>query len=339
MKLDDRVWKLGIKKNLWSPNDRILIACSGGVDSMVLLKIFHLWSLRRGIQIFVIHCDHQLRAEESTKDAELVKEWCQKENIPLVVVKLPVLEVQGKVGGNLEEIARNLRYEAIYQAAEEISVDRIALAHHAGDQAETVLLHLLRGSGAFRGMEEQRGKMIRPLLSFSKEELIEFAQIEKLPYREDASNSDIDFRRNWVRVELLPLLKKEIQPEIENVLGRWAEIAMEEERFWQSFSKRWCDQFVIYNENQCGFCLKEFNLLSLSEKRRIIRYILFSLRGNLRGFEFSHVESIIELAEKGVGKSQISLPYKIKGHIFERKFYIETVKEKEEKIICESGHC
>lgn len=339
MRLDDRVWELGIKKNLWSPNDRILIACSGGVDSMVLLKIFHLWSLRRGLQIFAIHCDHQLRGEESTKDSKMVEEWCQKENVPLVIEKLPVLEVQDQSGGNLEEICRTLRYQAIYKVAEKLKVNQIALAHHAGDQAETVLLHLLRGSGAFRGMEEKRGELIRPLLSFSKVEIIEFAQEENIPYREDATNSDTHFRRNWVRSELLPLLKEEIQPEIETVLGRWAEITLEEERFWQSFSQKWCEQFVEFSESGCYFFLKEFNLLSLSEKRRVIRYILFSLRGNLRGFEFFHVESIIELAEKGIGKSQLSLPHKVKAHVFERKLYIETVKEKEEKIVCESGYC
>lgn len=326
MRLDDRVWELGIKKNLWSLDSRILIACSGGVDSMVLLKIFHLWSLRRGLQIFAIHCDHQLRGEESTKDSEMVEEWCQKENIPLVIEKLSVFEVQNKSGGNLEEIARNLRYEAIYQTAEKIRVNQIALAHHAGDQAETVLLHLLRGSGTFRGMEEQRGQLIRPLLSFPKDEIIEFAREKNIPYREDSSNVNTDFRRNWVRLELLPLLKREVQPEIENVLGRWAGITVEEEKFWHSFSKKWSAQFVNFHERSCYFFLKEFNLLSLTEKRRIIRYILFSLGGNLRGFEFFHVESIIELAEKGIGKSQISLPHKMKGYIFEKRLYIEAVK-------------
>lgn len=339
MKLDDRVWELGIKKKLWTPTDRILIACSGGVDSMVLLNIFHLWSLRRGIQIFAIHCDHQLRGEESKKDSQMVEEWCQKANIPLIIEKLPVLEVQDQSGGNLEEICRILRYQAIYKAAEKWKVNQIALAHHAGDQAETVLLHLLRGSGTFRGMEEKRGILIRPLLSFSKAEIIKFAEEENIPYREDSTNLDTHFRRNWVRSELLPLLKKKIQPEIESVLGRWAEITMEEEKFWQSFSKKWCEQFVEFNKSNCYFFLKEFNLLSLSEKRRIIRYILFSLRENLRGFEFFHVESIIELAEKGIGKSQLSLPHKMMGYIFEKKLYIETVKEKEEKIVCESGHC
>lgn len=323
MKLDDKVWQEGIKKSFWQTGDKILVACSGGVDSMVLLEIFNLWSQRKKVQVFAIHCNHQLRGEESENDAKMVEEWCTGKNIPLKIERLPVIEYQRDRGGNLEEIARDLRYQAIQKVADEIQVDIVVLGHHQDDQAETVLLHLFRGSGYFKGMKEKRGDFIRPLLSFSKDEIYQFAKEQKIPYWEDSSNQDQDFRRNWIRAELLPLLEEKIQPEIKSVLGRWAILANDEEEFWQKYCQNWCQEFCQKEERGFSIPVNQFNQLTLGESRRIIRTILLMIRGNLRGIEFAHVESIISLARKNVGKSSTDISGDWCIRVFHSKLYIE----------------
>jgi tRNA(Ile)-lysidine synthetase, N-terminal domain len=331
MKLDDRVWQLGIQKGLWASDDRILVACSGGVDSMVLLEIFRLWAERGRISVEAIHCNHQLRGEESERDEKGVVKWCESHSIGLKVVRLPVLVAQETNGGNLEEIARKLRYEAIAAYGEEVRAAVIALGHHQNDQAETVLLHLLRGSGAFRGMKEKREKYIRPLLPFSKEEIYDFARERNLPFWEDSSNQNQEFRRNWIRRELLPLLKEKVNPEVEGALGRWASVAIEEEAFWEKYTEKWCAEHGDFSAGACSILLTELNFLTLAEKRRIFRRILFILRGNLKGIELSHVELLIRIEKNKIGGSRVKLPGGWQGRIFEKRLYIESTLEKGEK--------
>ena len=307
MALDDRVWKLGIEKKLWLPNQKILVACSGGVDSMSLLDIFRQWRDRGRIELAAVHCNHGLRGAESDRDALEVEEWCSKNNIPCFVRNLDVRESLARQKGNLEERARDLRYEALEQVRMQISADWIALGHHGGDQAETVLLHLFRGSGVFRGMREHQRKCIRPLLEVPKQEIISYAREKGLPYWEDYTNEEVDFRRNWIRQELLPLLAEKIQPNLEEVLGRWATIQWAEEDFWQNRSEAWIKEHVKEREGKWQFSVAAFDLLSLAEKRQILHRISTIFSDEDRGIAFKHVESLLRLIENKIGNSQVDL--------------------------------
>lgn len=328
MKLDDRIWELGIKKSLWKSNDLILVACSGGVDSMALLEVFRLWRERGKIRLCAIHCNHQLRGEESERDEQGVRDWCTKQEIPLMVQTLPVLETQKMEKGNLEEVARILRYAAIREAYSRFSASAVALAHHRDDQAETALLHLFRGSGAVKGMKMKSGPFIRPFLYSSKNEIVQFAKNQNLPYWEDSTNENIHFRRNWIRRELLPLLRSNVNSEIELALARWVDISIEDEAFWESYIGHLFGEIVTINAKQAKISIPAFNLLALAEKRRILRKTLFLLQmQNLRGIEFQHVESLIDIAGKNIGKSQVSLPNHWRGRIFQGNLYIEQTTE------------
>lgn len=307
MALDDRVWNLGVQKKLWLPNQKILVACSGGVDSMSLLDIFRQWRDRGRIDLAAVHCNHGLRGAESDQDALEVEKWCRMKEIPCVIRNLNVQESLARQKGNLEERARDLRYEALEEVRRQISADWIALGHHGGDQAETVLLHLFRGSGVFRGMRERQGKCIRPLLEVPKGEIISYAQEKELPYWEDSTNQEVDFRRNWIRQELLPLLEEKIQPKLEEVLGRWATIQWAEEDFWQSRSEAWIKEHVKEIEGEWRFSIVAFDLCSLAEKRQILHRISTIFSNEDRGIGFKHVESLLRLIENKIGSSQIDL--------------------------------
>lgn len=333
MNFDDQIWQSGIKKNLWQKGDLILVACSGGIDSMGLLEFFRLWRERNRVRLMAIHCDHQIRGYESEKDAENVKHYCDQNQIPIIVCELGVLEYQAKYGGNLEEIARNLRYEAINEVAKKYQITRIALGHHQGDQAETVLLHLLRGSGSFRGMVEQEGMFIRPFLSVTKEEIFEFLKERKVPYWEDSTNQDCDLKRNWVRQHLLPMVET-IEPNVKKILSRWATIQVAEEDFWKNYSQKWVETYGELGIDQSiSLPLDQFNQLMLAEKRQVVRWSLGNIKNSLRGIELGHVESVIEIAEKNIGNSQVSLPAAIIAKIFKGRLYL-LLNKKEEIEFC-----
>lgn len=332
MNFDDKVWENGIKQKLWQKNDLILVACSGGVDSMGLLEFFHLWQTRKRIKLIAVHCDHQIRGNESEQDAQNVKKYCEGKSIPIIVKKLGVLEYQVKFGGNLEEIARNLRYQALNEVAREYGVNRIALGHHLGDQAETVFIHLLRGSGTFRGMKEKEGILIRPFLSVTKSDIINFVERNKVPYWEDLSNQDCNFKRNWIRNQLIPMIEM-AEPAVQKTVSRWARIQESEEEFWEVHTSNWLKKHSLKSQDGISIPIKSFQLLTLAEKRRVIRVILSERKNSLRGIELSHVESVIGIAEKNNGNSQIGLPSAMIAKVFEGRLYL-LFNKKEENEIC-----
>ena len=184
------------------PGDRVICALSGGADSVALLFALYLLKDKLGIQLQAAHFDHGLRGEESTRDAQFVRELCDRYDIPLSLDRGNV--VAGKKG--LEAAAREARYRFLQ------GLDgKIATAHTADDNAETVLMHMLRGTGlkGLGGIAPVRGKLIRPMLEVTRQQVLEFLEEYHLPYREDSSNATDEFLRNRLRHHVIPLLKQE----------------------------------------------------------------------------------------------------------------------------------
>jgi len=198
------------------PNRRLVLAAvSGGPDSVALLHA--LVRLRAahpelGYRTAAAHLNHGLRGAESDQDEDFVRNLCSRLEVRLVVGRAPAL---GRARANLEERARNERYEFLNQAAENLGADLIAVAHQANDQSETVMLRLLRGSGAsgLAAMAQTGpGRLFRPLLGVSRERVLAYLQAIHADYVTDTSNSSLDFQRNRVRTELLPMLEREYAP-------------------------------------------------------------------------------------------------------------------------------
>jgi tRNA(Ile)-lysidine synthase len=182
------------------------VACSGGVDSMVLLSILH----QLGKTIHVLHVNYQLRGEASDLDQQLIEDYCNQHSIPYSINSVQ-LSKELENGGNLQDLARNVRYSFFKEKALEIHT-KIVLAHHADDQLELFLLNIARKSGVMglSCMLPEYGRIIRPLLPFSKQEILEFAKKEGIVWREDASNQSNKYRRNSIRNVFLPEIEAQL---------------------------------------------------------------------------------------------------------------------------------
>jgi tRNA(Ile)-lysidine synthase len=182
------------------------VACSGGVDSMVLLSILH----QLGKTIHVLHVNYQLRGEASDLDQQLIEDYCNQHSIPYSINSVQ-LSKELENGGNLQDLARNVRYSFFKEKALEIH-SKIVLAHHADDQLELFLLNIARKSGVMglSCMLPEYGQIIRPLLPFSKQEILEFALKEGIIWREDASNQSNKYRRNSIRNVFLPEIEAQL---------------------------------------------------------------------------------------------------------------------------------
>lgn len=190
------------------PGAHVLVAVSGGADSTALLCFFE--QVREKYPLSCAHVEHGIRGEASLGDMAFVRALCERKNIPLYTAQVDAPHYARAHGCGLEEAARTLRYAFLQETAERIGADVIALAHHTGDQAETVLLHAVRGSDV-RGlgaMRMRRGRLIRPLLDCTAQQLQEYLVSVGQPWREDASNADIAYARNRIRANVMPELER-----------------------------------------------------------------------------------------------------------------------------------
>lgn len=282
--------------------EAVLVAVSGGVDSVVLLYCLHRLAPSCGIRLAVGHLDHGLRGEAGAVDAAFVRELAEVLDLPAVVKHLPPGAVAAR-GRSLQEAARVARYAFLAEAADETGADRIALAHTADDVAETVLMNLLRGSGlaGLRGIPPVRGeRVIRPLLAVRKEQVEAFARAHRLRFRPDPSNDDPRFLRNRIRHRLLPFLEKEFNPRVVEGLARAAALLAEDHAYLEGEAGRAASPFPL----EVG----PLRALPSPIRRRVL---LRALRGALppgSRVRLEHVLGLEALLNPGGERRAIRLP-------------------------------
>ena len=194
------------KNNLFNKGTPLLIACSGGVDSMVLLDILQ----KLEYNILVAHCNFKLRGAESDADTAFVKKYCEENNIKYFIKEFDTTKYKKEHKISTQVAARNLRYEWFEQIRIENKIHFIVTAHHADDQLETILLNFAKGTGlnGLIGMKAKNNFIVRPMLQISKAEILNYATENKIEFREDSSNESIDYTRNKIRHQILPILNE-----------------------------------------------------------------------------------------------------------------------------------
>jgi tRNA(Ile)-lysidine synthase len=223
------------RNGLISPGDVVLVAISGGPDSVALLEGLLRVRKRLSFSVCAAHLNHRLRGAEGDEDERFVRNLAQKWGLPLIAEARHVKRIQQRRGGSIEEVAREVRYAFLRKAARKCRATKIALGHNLDDNVETFLMNLIRGSG-LKGLsgiplsrKEGRFVIIRPLLGITRGEILSFLKREKLEYREDRSNLDTTFTRNRVRHQLLPQFEREYNPRIKKVLVETARRLQEAE--------------------------------------------------------------------------------------------------------------
>lgn len=313
--LIERVRLLIERFNMTKPGDRVLVGVSGGPDSIALLHI--LWTIRDDLQILpcVVHLNHQLRGEESTKDAQLVKEFAEKLSLPCFIENIDVKNHQKKFGMSLQEAAREVRFAFFEQLALQLDADRVALGHHADDQAETILLNLLRGTGlsGLKGIPYVRSIYIRPLLEVRRREIEDYCRRHLLPVRLDSSNLKPVYTRNRIRLQLLPVLERDYNPQIVHALVRLGYICREEDAYLKQQATEVYRNLSEKQENG-GLALNKEALRSLPPFlcRRILRLAWQEVTGETKELSYYHVEQLMEMLQKRVGGRVLILPRQIR---------------------------
>lgn len=307
--MEEKVKAAVRRHGLLRRGERVVVAVSGGPDSVALLHLLWRWQQEFGFSLHVAHLNHRLR-REAEEEAEFVRRLAQDLGLPVTVGQEDVRRlVRG--GESLEDVARRVRRRFLLGLAEAMAAEKIALGHHADDQAETVLLHLLRGSGpaGLAGMAWQQGKFIRPLLEVTRAEIEAYCAQNGLPYIRDPSNADPAFLRNRIRQELLPLLAEKYNPNIVAALGQTAAILAEEDRYLEAELDRfWPALLVPGPEGVIRLRVAALVDLPLALRRRAVRRAFFALVGRENNFlTYRHVEEVLGVLLARQGK-RLDLP-------------------------------
>lgn len=235
------------KYNLINNGDKIVVAVSGGPDSMCLLNVLKNIREKFNLELFVAHINHMIR-EEADSETEYVKQYCEKNNIKCFVKMANVLEMAKQQKLGTEEMGRIVRYDFFNYVANKVSADKIAIAHTENDNAETVLMNLMRGASleGLKGIEPIRGKFIRPLIECSRDEIEAYCEENKLDPKFDKTNNDNIYTRNKIRNLLIPYIKKEFNPNIVESLNRLAVLARQDAKYFSEIVKNEYKNLVIF---------------------------------------------------------------------------------------------
>jgi tRNA(Ile)-lysidine synthase len=319
MSLHEQVKRAIEKHKLLSPGERVLVAVSGGPDSVALLHVLHELQNEFSLHLEVAHLQHGIRGADAEEDAQFVAELAERLALPFHLKKIDLPRMKSEAGrGNLEALARKERYRFFAAVVRERNLGKVATAHTVNDQAETVLMWLMRGSGmkGLGGMEpihhfqpegcmaDERIVVARPLLAVSKAEIIDFLNAKRLAYRVDRTNQDDRLLRNWIRLELIPKLEARSGPGFSTRLAHQAELLRGDEWVLEGLARRELDRIRRADGLHRELFLKQPPAL----QRRILRLWIEGASGHLLGVDFDHIAAMLELIAAGPPQGRLALP-------------------------------
>lgn len=294
------IQNFAFQNNLWQKGSKIVVGVSGGSDSSCLLDILSKLSKKYDFELHVAHVNYGLRGRDSEKDELFVSKLAEKYGVGLSVLS----PEKSQYKGNLESGLRKIRYDFFEKIRKELNFDLIAVAHNQNDQAETVLMRIIRGSGlnGLSSMKAKTGKIIRPLLQTKKEDILLYMKQNNLKYRTDRSNLDVKFTRNNVRHKLLPYLEKNFNTSIRQTLSQWSLNVADDYEFIEKeaeiFVKAVCKNSCIH------FIAGDFLKLHPSIQRQVLRNIFKKLKNGVQNIEAKQIEEIVKVMKSTKSKSQ-----------------------------------
>lgn len=354
--LEEKVLKTIQRYNMLQDGDKVVIGVSGGPDSMTLLNILNNLKEKLNINLYVAHINHMIR-KEADEETEYVKDFCAKINVEFFAKKIRVEEEAKKQKIGTEEAGRNIRYEFFEEVAKKVGANKIATAHNSNDNAETVLMNIIRGTSVsgLKGIDKVRdGKFIRPIIECSRDEIEEYCKEQNLNPKYDKTNDENIYTRNKIRNMLIPFLKKEFNPNIVDGINRLSQIATEEEQFISKTVEKEYERLKIGANNSEKILqnrtdlnqkesnkilmqniekvnksivldLKEFNKLDYVIKAKLILYTISKVYGSTNGIEKIHIDDIIKLCSNNIGNKYLTPKAGIKVYVRKGKITIKNL--------------
>jgi len=302
------------RQGLFHAGQRVGVAVSGGPDSVLLLHFMRDSALDFGTTLAVVHFNHHLRGAESDADERFVRDLADSIGIASISGGADVARTAREKRRNLEATARELRYRFFFSLVDQGRLDQIVTAHTANDQAETVLMRLLRGagtrglSGIYRLLE---GRVARPFLDLTRAEIMREIEARKLDYRLDSTNLDSRLRRNKVRRELLPLLEREFNPAIVPLLKDQADRSRDEEAFLEQQARERSRPWRLREGAEERISVGALEGFAAAIQRRVLRQMLQSVCPGLRGLTYSHIEELRRFAISAQSGHSLPLPSEV----------------------------
>lgn len=324
--MENKVLKTIKKFNLIEDEDKLVVAVSGGPDSITLLDILNKIknSKKINFEMVVAHINHMIR-KEAESDMQYVKNYCEKNNIDFYSKSIDVQKLANTNKIGTEEAGRMVRYDFFDEVLEKTNSNKICIAHNKNDKAETMIMNTLRGSGisGLKGIEAKRGKYIRPLIECERFEIEEYCEKNKLNPRIDKTNFDNTYTRNKIRNVVIPYIKKEFNPNIINTLERLSQLVSEEEDYIEKQVEKTYKELLINEENKQEIVLdlKKFNNQEKVIKSRVLLYTITRIFDTSKGIEKVHIEDIIKLCEKNIGNKYLMPNKNIKVLVKNHKIY------------------
>ena len=317
-KFQKKILDIILANSLIEPGEGVVAGVSGGADSVCLIHVLHSLRSELGVKLHAVHVNHMLRGEEADADERYTADLCRELGIPLHILRTDVAAAAAGLGISIEEAGREIRYREFNRHAEATGAAKIAVAHNRNDQAETVMLNIIRGTGAagLCGMEYARGNIIRPLLSADREEIEHYCKAAGLQPRTDSSNLTQEYTRNKVRLGLFPYINENFGANIINSLCRLAENTAADQRFMEkcaggAYRQALCES----REGSVSMDIGKLQSLDPAILMRVLRQAVIHAAGSAKGVGSTHYQALADLVGKGITGTQAELPRGIRASV------------------------
>jgi tRNA(Ile)-lysidine synthase len=306
-----RDFKLFIEDNhLLTPNDKVLLAVSGGVDSMVLLHLFLRLHAENDLQIQIVHLNHSLRGRKADKDEQLVSDFCSTNRCKFYSEKIDVKRYAREKHLSLEVAGREVRYSLFQRQATGSGCSLIATAHTLDDQVETILYRIIKGTGlrGLAGIRLKRGNIVRPLLFATKQQIYDYARIQQIPFNEDHTNRDEQIPRNYIRHQLIPSIRSALNPALEDAILNLSAIAHDANEFIQPFVREALEDCIIRTTTrEITLDISRLKRYFTTVKIEVIRKCLKQLKFLQPAGDYKMLTGITQLIETGTTGKQLKI--------------------------------